>query len=195
MIFKENAARDTGRVEGVFRRIAASPWVERLAKLGFASKGAVYLLVAVLTVIAAADVAKHPAGTRAAFNAIVAQPFGRFLLASVAAGLVGFILRRFVQVFIEPPGPEREVKRAVRVAKRIGYGFSGLVHTGIALTALQLVLGLGIKNRDGMTWTQDRTSFLMAQPFGCWLVALAGLIVIGVGIGQFYLLKSDGLKV
>lgn len=179
------------RVEAVIKRIAVSPWVERLAKLGFASKGVVYLLVGFLTVMAAIDVAKHPAGTRAAFRTIVAQPFGRFLLASIAVGLVGFILRRFVQVFVEPPATGREVKRTVRIAKRIGYCLSGLAHIIIAATVLQLMLGLSIKTRDRMTPTQDWTTFLMAQPFGRWLVLLAGLVVIGVGLGQFYLAYTE----
>lgn len=92
-----------------------------------------------------------------------------------------------MQVFVETSQTKRDVKPTVRIAKRIGYGFSGLIHTVIALTALQLMLGLGIKNRDGMTPTQDWTSFLMAQPLGRWLVLVAGLVVIGVGLGQFYL--------
>lgn len=182
-------------MERVFKRIAASPWVERLAKLGYASKGVVYLLVGLMTAMAAINVVKHPAGKRAVFKTIVVQPFGRFLLASVAVGLVGFVLRRFVQMFIEPPHVGREMKRTTRIAKRIGYGFSGLVHIGITLTALQLMLGLGFKNRGGSTWTQDWTGFLMAQPFGRWLVAVAGLIVMGVGIGQFYLAYTGRFSV
>lgn len=192
--YVENAATYSERVERLIKRIAASPWVERLAKFGYLSKGAVYLLVGALAVMAAADVVKRPAGTRAAFKTIIAQPFGRFLLASIAVGLVGFILRRFVQMFVEPP-TTREEKRTVRVARRIRYGFSGLIHAGIALTALQLMLGLGITNRDGTTWTQDWTIFLMALPFGRWLVFFAGLFVIGMGIGQFYLAFTGKFKV
>ena len=89
------------KAEGVIERITVSPWIERLAKLGYASKGVVHLLVGVLTVMAAVGVINRPAGTRAVFKTIAAQSFGRFLFASIAIGLISFIIRRFVQMFVE----------------------------------------------------------------------------------------------
>lgn len=189
------------RVEGICRSLAANRWVERLAKLGYAAKGLVYLLVGALAGLAAWQVEGRPIGTRGALRTIVAQPFGRYLMATVAVGIVGFILRRFLQTLVEEEGTaetaeehQRRRKRVVQIARRIGYAMSGIFHIGIALTTVRLLLGWGVRGTDGTREVQDWTSFLLAQPFGVWLVALAGLIVIGVGVGQLYLSYTGNFR-
>ena len=73
----------------------------------------------------------------------------------------------------------------------MGYALSGLVHIGIALTALQLVLGLAIVSADGQTPTRDWLAQLLVwNPLDGWLVLLAGLAVLGVALSYFYLAVS-----
>jgi hypothetical protein len=77
---------------------------------------------------------------------------------------------------------------AKRIAQRIGYALSALGYAGLALTAVKLIMGSGGGNSDT---TEDLTAQILAQPFGQWLVGLAGSIVIGVGFSYF---KQQGYR-
>lgn len=156
--------------------------MESLARLGYAAKGIVYFIVGLLAAQAAFTTGGKTTDTSGALTTIVNQPFGKFLLVLVAIGLVGYALWRAVQTIFDPEH-EGEATNAKRIAQRIGYAFSALAYTGLALTAVRLILGQGQGNGNA---TQDWTARLMNQPFGQWLVGLAGLVVIGVGVSYLY---------
>ena len=174
------------RVKQTAKRAAASPWVERLARFGYAAKGAVYIVVGLLAAMAAFGAGGKTTDTRGALATIVTQPFGRVLLGAVAVGLVGYALWRFVQAGVDAEHKGSDAKGS---AIRIGYAISGLVHAGLAFTAMQLALGSesGSSRRgSGDSASQDWTARLMDQPFGPWLVALLGAVIIGIGLSQLY---------
>jgi hypothetical protein len=160
-------------------QLAASLWVWQLARLGFAAKGLLYVIIGGTAALAAVNVGGRVIGTRGALNLLVARPFGRLAVALVAVGLCGYILRCFVQIFV-PPSEGKPPKAITRALRRIGYALSGLVHIGITLTALQLVLGLAIVSADGQTPTRDWLARLLVwNPLDGWLVLLVGLAVLG----------------
>lgn len=68
----------------------ASLWVERLGRFGYVSKGVVYGIVGLLAAQAAFGRGGKTTDTQGALQTIVNQPFGKFLLALVAIGLIGF---------------------------------------------------------------------------------------------------------
>ena len=176
-------------------QLAASPWVWRLARLGFAAKGLLYLIVGGTAVLAAVNVGGRVIGTRGALNLLIAGPFGRLAVALVAVGLCGYILRRFVQIFVLPTEgkPPKPITWGLR---RVGYALSGLAHIGIALTALRLVLGLAAASPSGQTAARDWMARLLVwNPLGGWLTLLAGLAVLGVAIVHFYLAVSRRFRV
>lgn len=164
------------------RRAASHPWMEQLARFGFAAKGIVYFVVGLLAVQAAFTTGGKTTDTNGALATIIDQPFGTFLLILVTIGLIGYALWRAVQTIFDPEHSGEPIS-AKHIVKRIGYAFSALAYTGLALTAVKLILGT--ENSKGST-TQDWTARFMAQPFGRWLVGLAGLVVIGVGISYLY---------
>ena len=86
----------------IFAQIAASPWFDRLARLGYAAEGLLYVIVAAQRRWRQSMPAGRVRGTRGALDLLVTQPFGRLVVALVAVGLCGYILRRFVQVFVPP---------------------------------------------------------------------------------------------
>jgi len=169
-------------------RLAASPWVWRLASLGFAAKGLLYMIVGATAALAAVHLGGRMIGTRGALNLLVARPFGRLAVALVAVGLCGFILRRFVQVLVPPTDGMPPKLIITRVLRRTGYALSGLAHVGIALTALGLMLGLTVVSPAGRTPPRDWTTpLLVGKPLDGWLTLLAGLVVLGVAIFYFYM--------
>jgi hypothetical protein len=163
------------------RRAAANPWVERLARLGFAAKGIVYITVGFLATQTAFGSGGETTDSQGAIRKLGEQPFGQLLLGVVAIGLLGHALWRFVQAAVDP---ERKGSDAKGMAVRAGYAVIGLAYIGLALTALRLITGND--QGGGGDATHDWTARLMAQPFGRWLIALIGLGVIGFGLYQLY---------
>jgi hypothetical protein len=176
----------TGWQNGSLPRTAAraaaegEQWLERLGRLGFAAKGAVYLIVGVIAMRAAIGAGADTTGPRGALQAIAEQPIGAALLWLVALGLVGYAAWRFVQAARDTGHKGTDAKGLV---VRTGYVVSGLIHASLALAAMRIAGGSG----EGDGGEQGMTAQLMQQPFGRWLVVLAGLAVLAVGLNQFRL--------
>ncbi|HXF60638.1 MAG TPA: DUF1206 domain-containing protein [Caldilineaceae bacterium] len=161
----------------------AIPWVVWLARFGYAVKGLVYLLIGVFAVQAAIGAGGRITGPEGAIASIGRQPFGQVLLGLAALGLFGYALWRFVQAWVDP---ERKGKDAKGIVQRLGYAASGVVYAGFGFYAVRLLMGAASSAEGQSGGSEDWTASLMAQPFGLWLVALAGLIIIGAGVYQFY---------
>jgi hypothetical protein len=155
-------------------------WIKHFSRLGYLTIGVVYLIVGVLAAQAAFGTGGETTGSSGALHEIISQPFGRFLLGITAIGLAGYALWRVVQGLIDA---DNRGSDAHGIGARIGYVISGIIYGGLAWTATQMVLGNG---GGGGNSTQDWTARLMEQPFGVWLVGIAGAIVIGTGIYQIY---------
>lgn len=159
----------------------ASPWIVWLARLGFLAKAAVYVIVGGL----AARLAFGMGGGRTtdssgALAAILAQPFGRFVLAAVAAGLFGYAAWLVLAAALDPEGRGSDLWGWM---KRLGAAARGLAHGALAGQALLMVLGT--RTRRGHA-VREWTAWFLSAPLGAWMVGLAGAFVIGYGAYQFY---------
>ena len=161
--------------------VAAHPWTERLARFGYASKGAVYVVVGVLASLAAFGWGGDLTDTRGAMQTIELQPFGKFILGFIAAGLGAYALWRWVQAAADA---DRKGSDAKGVAIRTGYFFSGLVYAGLAFSAVKIVFDASGEDRGNSLSEWSR--LVMSLPFGYLLVALAGTGVIIFGLYQIY---------
>jgi hypothetical protein len=156
------------------------PWMERLARLGYATEGAMYTLIGLLAAGVAFGTGGHATGQRGALEIIAVSPLGGVLVGLIALGFLGYALWRGVQAIADPDGEGTEVKA---LGKRIGYGVSALVYAGLAFSAGGLILGSasqGAKTPDG--WT----ALLLSWPLGRVLVAGVGIAVIGLGLRELY---------
>jgi hypothetical protein len=162
--------------------VKAIPWVEKLARFGYAAKGVVYTVIGILALQLAMGTGGEATGPEGALSTIGQQPFGRALLAIMAAGLLAYALWRLVQAVVDP---EHKGKDAKGLAQRAGYVASGLTYGALGLLAGRMALGQAGGGSGGQS-QEDWTARLLAQPFGVWLVALVGLVIIGVGLYQFY---------
>jgi len=159
----------------------ASPWIERLARLGYAAHGVVYLVIGVLAAQAAIGVGGQPTGTKGALQTILRQPFGQGLLSLVALGLIGYSVWRFVQALKDP---EHEGRAAVGLGKRFGYFISGVIHASLSIAAIGMVTraAWGGSGEEAKGWTAR----LMSLPWGIWVVGIIGVSILGVGLHQLY---------
>src|SRR5829696_9694962 len=99
----------------------ARPWMERLARLGYATEGAMYTLIGLLAAGVAFGTGGRATGQRGALEIVAGSPFGDVLVGLLALGLLGYALWRGVQAIADPDGEGTEVKA---LGKRIGYGVS-----------------------------------------------------------------------
>jgi hypothetical protein len=177
---KVNAAEHTAR------GVATSKWMSMFARLGYAVKGVVYLIIGGLAVALAVGHGGKATDQRGALQTIYAQPLGKFLLFVVGIGLIGFALWSFIQALFDTEGKGRDAKGIIG---RIGYAGVGVAYAALAFGAFELVTGTGSGTLGKSTTasTQDWTAKLLKLPFGVPLVIIVGLVVIGIA---FYLFSK-----
>lgn len=159
----------------------ASDWIERLARLGYAAKGLVYVIIGFLAIKTAFSAGGGVRDASGALETLVNEPFGKTLLFVTGIGLLGYALWRFVQAVKDPDGEGRDARGMI---KRVGYGVSGVLHAGLALQALALSRGKG-SSGDSESNARDWTARLMEQPFGRFLVIAVGVIIMGWAVREF----------
>ncbi|MFB2894476.1 DUF1206 domain-containing protein [Aerosakkonemataceae cyanobacterium BLCC-F50] len=168
--------QQTRNLEQKARLAAADPWVEKLARFGLVAKGIVFSIVGILAAQAAFGLGGKTTDTAGALQTILTQPLGKFLLVLVAIGLFGYMLWRFIEAFLNP---ERD-----NIFGRLGSFIAGVIYAGLAFTAVKLILGN--RSSSGEQATHDWTARFLAQPFGQWLVGIAGALIIGMGFYEIY---------
>ena len=163
---------------------AARPWIERLARYGYAAKGVVYVLIGSLAALGAFHVGGNngPTDSRGALTQIVYQPYGRVMLGVVAAGLAGYALWRVTQALRDTEDKGTSWKG---LAVRTGYAFIGVVYAGLSFSAVRLIFGRDA-GEGSDEQTKGWTAFALMFPLGQLLVGLAGLSVIAFGLWQCY---------
>jgi hypothetical protein len=173
------------RAQAQVREVArtTSSGVVGLARLGFAAKGLVYIIIGGLAAQAALGRGGRTTDSQGALSSILGQPFGRVLLAVVACGLAGYALWRFVQAALDPERKGGGVKGS---AARAGYALSGVIHTGLAIEAVRMVLRGGGGSEDGGESADHWAEMVLGQPFGPYLLGLVGAGITAFGLQQLY---------
>ena len=156
--------------------------IETLARLGYASKALIYAIVGSLSVAAALNRGGRITDSRGALRILLAQPLGNTLLWLVAIGLCGYALWRVLDALFDP---DRHGLTFSGLVVRVGSLVRALAYGAIGLEAFRLARGLRASS-GGQTSRQTRLwiARIMDLPFGDWLVALTGLIVVGYGIWE-----------
>ncbi|HET7271202.1 MAG TPA: DUF1206 domain-containing protein [Rubrobacter sp.] len=163
--------------EGAARQ--ASPWVERLARLGYVAKGVVYAVIGFLALREALGAGGQTMDPTGAMQSIGTQPFGGVMLALLAIGLACYALWKVVQGIMDPDGKGSDAHGIVR---RVAYVGSGMIHGTLAYTAAQSILGAEDSSEDAAA----ASAMAFQPPIGQILVGLVGLAVIVVGLYQLY---------
>lgn len=166
----------------VARRAGNSELVSKAARLGFAARGLVYVLVGVLAVQVARGGSQR-ADQKGAIQKIAEQPFGKLVLWLVVVGFFGYGLWKLTEAAWGRRDERDEKKRAV---KRFGSLVTGLLYVVFGVSVLKTVTGGSSSGGN----QKALTARILDAPGGQELVVLIGLVIIGIGVG----LTVRGLK-
>ena len=158
-----------------------APWVARLARVGYAAKGVLYITIGIV----AAQAAFGPGGgitdTHGALTAVHQLTFGGVLLFVISAGLIGYAVWRVVEAIVDPDGRGSGAKG---LALRTSFAVRGLFHGTIGVAAFRMAQG--DRSAGSGNGARDATAYAFHMPGGELLVWLGAAGVLGYGVYQLY---------
>jgi Domain of Unknown Function (DUF1206) len=167
--------------------------LEHLARIGLVAYGLVHLLVAWLALQLAWGGGGGSADQSGAMATLAKEPFGKPLLWVLALGLLALALWQLAEVLryrsqLQASGKARK-KAVTKIVKSVA---KTAVYLGLAFTALRFATGGG-KSSSGQQ--QQTVGGVLGWPGGRFLVGIAALILIGVGVNHVRkAVKSSFLK-
>ncbi|WP_242346521.1 DUF1206 domain-containing protein [Anaeromyxobacter terrae] len=170
-------------VERAGGRSTRRPWVQALARAGFAAKGAVYAVIGTLALRLALGEGGRATDSKGAIATLAHAPLGGALVGALAIGLVGLALWFVIEAIADPGGQRR--RGAWAILSRVGQGIGGLGYASLALAAVRLATGGGA-GRSGNAAARSWTARALELPAGRVLVLAGAGIVIFVGARQIW---------
>lgn len=158
---------------------------EVCGRIGYATKGVVYLIVGGLAAAAAWGAGGETTGSKGAIQTIAEQPFGQAMLWVVAVGLFGYAIWRLVEAFYNTDTYNSNTSAVARV----GYAVSGIIYGVLAWKVAPF--SASSTQSGGNESKQTAASWLMSLPAGAWIVAAIGVAVGGYGIYLIYKGATD----
>jgi hypothetical protein len=158
----------------------AAPWIERLARVGYAAKALLYTVVGMLALQSALGNGGETTGSRGALATLVRHEYGALLLVVIAVGLFGYAAWRIIEAILDP---ERRGATARGLALRASFAARGVVHAALGVQAVRFATGTGSSRGQAV---EQWTGRLLDAPLGRWLVVGAGVAVAAYGIYQLY---------
>ena len=163
--------------------IAHARWFEWLARAGLVARGAIYGIIGVLALEVAFGTGGKTTNQKGALVEIAQQSGGKILLVLMAIGLFGYAFWRLLRAAVGY-GPEETDDGKERL-KGLA---SGLAYVSLFITCLSILFG---SSGSGGSGSPDKaTGGVLGWPGGQVIVAIAGLVLIGVGLYQGY----EGVK-
>jgi len=170
-------------------RRAALTWRDPLARAGIVARGVLYLVLGFLAIqFARGEVGSEQVNQTGAFAKVAEQPFGKFLLVALTAGLAAMTVWRLIQTFVGDPVEGDEGK------DRIEYFVKAVIYGFLTFTAAKITVdnwsgpadGSAAAQGAGDGQQQQATSTLFDLPGGVWIVAGLGIVIIAIALYQAY---------
>jgi len=167
---------------------AASPWIEKWARLGYVANGLLYAMTGSLSFLAAFGSSDgKTVGSEGALREMHGMSFGSVLLAAMIVGLAGHAAWRLIQGTLDP---EHEVRRAkFPLGQRVSFLARGVFHVGLVVFSTQLLIGEAEPSGDDtkdLAWT-----VMSAHWLGTLLVGFLGAAVVVFALHELYRAWSD----
>jgi hypothetical protein len=182
-----NAKRDTpGSVKTDVKRagqkVAYSPLVEAMTRLGYGVRGIIYVTMGLLALNVALGKGNAPVNQQSAIAAIGKQPAGLVLLWVILIGLVCYSLWGVIRAVMDPLHKGHDLKGLLT---RFGFLISAAAYAYFIMPTYSSIKGADSTSQSGAQ-TQGIMASIMSKPGGHWLVGVVGLAVLAVGLYQIY---------
>lgn len=174
------ARRQARRVSRGGLKVAANPWVERLARLGYVVRGVLYGVMGLLALGLAFGVGTSPGDQRKSLYVLTGNPLGGIFLVVVVVALGAYSLWGFVRGIYDPLGRGDDPSGIV---SRLGFAWSGLNYAALTIFAVEFMIGA--TRGDGSDSLQKVVTELMSAPAGQYITIVAGAVAVVAGLGQF----------
>lgn len=171
-------ARELHRAKNAGEDFVQTRTFEWLSRAGFVARATIYGIIGMLAFKLAIGAGGKLTNQHGALDTVANQPFGTFLLTLLAIGLGGYALWRLVRAALGR-GPEGSDS----AFDRLGALASGLVYAGLCALAIEILIGSG---SSSSTNPKSSTAGVLGWPGGQWIVGVAGVVMIGVGLYQGY---------
>lgn len=159
-----------------------APWIEVLARVGFAAKGVLYMTVGGLAAAAALGMGgKANPDSRLALDKLFEAPFGRFLVGIIALGLVGYGVWRIIEGLADPQGRGTSAKGIAHRAGSIG---RGVIHLGLAFAAG--MLAIESQRSAGGGGIKEWVAKALGVPGGVYVLWAIAASIFAYGAYQLY---------
>jgi hypothetical protein len=165
------------KAKGQGHQLAHAKTLGWLARAGLVARGVVYLIIGVLALELALGEGGKATNQTGALRTVAEQSFGKALLILLAVGLAGYSLWRLLRAAVGH-GAEQEDSAGDRIAALA----SGIAYGVLAITAVKILTESGA----GSGTPKEATGGVLDWTGGTVIVAIAGAIMIGVGIYQAY---------
>jgi hypothetical protein len=170
---------------GTAREVGESDGLEHLARVGLVAYGVVHLLVAWLAVqLAWFGGGGESADQSGAMATVAESPVGKPLLWVVAVGLIALAVWQAAEVLRWRAGWSASGKARTKALRKSGKALvKAAVYITLAVLAIRFATGSG---QSSSQQQQETTAGVLGWPGGRWIVGVAGLVLIGVGVFHVY---------
>ncbi|HEY0389341.1 MAG TPA: DUF1206 domain-containing protein [Gaiellales bacterium] len=146
------------------------------------ARGVIYVLIGVFALDVAFGRSKANASQAGALQAVAHEPFGQWLLTAIAIGLAAYALWKLMQALVghgtEDAGDDSAGYRLQALVSAVIYG---------SFTMLAIRILTSPNHQAGQhPKAHSAASDVLSLPGGRWMLALAGAVLVGVGLFQAY---------
>ncbi|TMD36309.1 MAG: DUF1206 domain-containing protein [Chloroflexi bacterium] len=167
------------RAKSATRRGISNPWLEFLERAGYVVRGVLYAAMGTFALGLALGLGGTATDQSGSLVILTGGPAGKVLLFAVVIGLGAYSIWGFVRAVFDPL---QRGDGASGIAERLGFVWSGIAYSAIAIFALHLIAGgAPSSSRDS---TQEAIAKVLALPAGQLATVAIGIVAIGVGLAQ-----------
>jgi hypothetical protein len=149
-----------------------------MARIGYVTRGLVFLIIGGFALLAAGGLGPHPQGLRDSLELMFRHPLVAFLLPAIGTGLGCFAGWRFRQSILDV---DEHGSEPYGLVCRAMLTMSGLFYVALALTTVRMAFVQHPSNEDQSA--REWTAWVMYGPLGRTAIALIAIGFLGVAIG------------